>query len=108
MPTVAGDCGRWLVVQLPVQVTVGDVFVPLRLARKPNVALLPGANVPLYDALVTATAEPEVVCVPLQSWTIDWPLGQVQRAVHPAQVVAAWFMISTSPWKPPGHALITL
>ena len=47
--------------------------------------------------------------VPFHNWLMLWPLGQVQLAVQPPYVPGLpWFMMVTSPWKPPFQVLVTL
>jgi hypothetical protein len=55
--------------------------------------------------LLTETFEPLVVSVPFHTCVMVWPLLNVHRTVQPliAELPA---VTVTSPWKPPGHALI--
>lgn len=75
------------------------------LARKPNVVEADAPSEPLYEALLTETVEPLVLCVPFQTWLMLWPLLRVHRTVHPL-IGEAPAVTVTSPWKPPDQELL--
>lgn len=69
---------------------------------KPNVVEVEGWRDPLYEALLTDTAEPLVLSVPFHTWLMLWPLLRVHLTVHPL-IAEAPAVTVTSPWKPPDH-----
>jgi hypothetical protein len=75
---------------------------------KPNVALAPAARAPLWSALRTVTADPEVLSTPFRSDATLEPAGIVHVAVQERLAAVPVFLIVTSPWKPPDQALVCL
>ncbi len=58
-------------------------------------------------AACTLTSAPLCVTVPPHRLVIRWPVGKVQRSVHPSTAVLPVLRTTTSPWKPPGHSPVT-
>ena len=107
---VGGGVG--VVVTLPVQVTpltvkaVGTLLVVVQLPLKPMpVSVAPVAMLPLYDMLVTRTAEPDWLTVPFHSWVTIWPLANVQPSVQ-LDIGSPRLVMFTFAPKPPGHWLV--
>jgi hypothetical protein len=97
----------------PVQATplrenaVGTGFEPVHEPLKPNDAVPPVPIEPFQAALRTVTAEPDWVTVPLQSWVMVCPLGNVK--VRDQELTGSPRLVtSTAAPKPPGHWLETV
>lgn len=94
---------------MPVQAAAQliDGLDGLPLDRNPNVVDARAASTPLYGAFRTVIVEPLTDWIPFHTWVTAWPLASVHCAVQP--VIGALPAVTvTSPWKPPGHALIVV